>query len=131
MEAAIPLTVSTAKWSSEVLCNVDILNAQHSQKFTHANCLKGGISERILFGWKREDLNPQDMGIWQGEPFAAIYVDDVIKRSNRGLEEGRLQVLTFCKFRPSRWPSPLSAPPLDAMQRVAARNGRTLSLNST
>ena len=47
---------------------------------------------------KREDLKPQDMSIWQGEPFAAIYVDDAINRPNRGLEERRLQVLTFCRI---------------------------------
>ena len=99
MAAAMPLTGSTEEWSTDILCEAGLLASKRSDiPFQYADYMTGGMDEKILTRQNRLSLLPKDLGTWTADPFAAFYVDDAITRSNIGIAEARLQVLTFLRI---------------------------------
>jgi hypothetical protein len=45
-----------------------------------------------------ETHRPEDLGIWKGEGFASLYLDDALTRALESSEEHRLQILTFLRI---------------------------------
>jgi len=98
MEAAMPLTGSTEKWASEILCHSDSLITQHPTVYTHDNFMENGLDLKDLCSQNRNNLTPKDLGTWKADPFCAFYVDDAISRSINNIMEARLQLLTFLRI---------------------------------
>ena len=58
----------------------------------------GGLPIDELLAKNADDLRPADLGTWNGQGFASLYLDDVLTRSNTSVAEHRLQVLTFLRI---------------------------------
>ena len=94
----MPLTGSTEKWASEILCHSDSLITQHPTVYTHDNFMENGFDLKDLCSQNRDNLTPKDLGTWKADPFCAFYVDDAISRSINNIMEARLQLLTFLRI---------------------------------
>ena len=57
--------------------------------------VQGGLSVENFLEKSRDDRRPEDLGIWKGEGFASLYLDDALTRALESSEEHLLQILTF------------------------------------
>ena len=93
MNAAIPVTDSIHNWAAEILVSSrPYLSALcKDESFDKSARMKGGLSEDELKLKNRDSRLPGDLGVWTGEPFLALYLDDGITRSLSGVREAKLQ----------------------------------------
>jgi hypothetical protein len=106
MLEASPDTVNVDVWSTAVTgmtldgycaactaANVD----SHGDKMP-VDLMVGGIPMLTLTAKSRDDRKPSDLGIWNGQPFCSLYLDDAICASMQGGTQGRSQALTFLRI---------------------------------
>ena len=60
--------------------------------------MRGGLYDEKLQSTDRDSLLPGDLGVWQGESFLSLYLDDGITRSLKGVEEAKLHALLFARI---------------------------------
>eukprot|EP01048_Picozoa_sp_COSAG05_P028140 COSAG05_NODE_8579_length_691_cov_0.962838_1_plen_66_part_01 len=46
----------------------------------------------------RDSRLPDDLGVWSGDPFLALYLDDGITRSLAGVSEAKLHALIIARI---------------------------------
>ena len=62
------------------------------------SCMKGGLPVDELQLKSRDSRKPTDLGVWTGDPFLALYLDDGITRSLTGVREAKLQALIVARI---------------------------------
>ena len=59
---------------------------------------QSGIPIEKILEKSRDERRPADLGVWKGDGFASLYLDDAMVRALRSNDEHRLQILTFLRI---------------------------------
>ena len=94
MNACYPVTGSVHTWAAEILAS----SSEICLRGQYSDLMKGGLSDEKLQSTDRDSLLPGDLGVWQGESFLSLYLDDGITRSLKGVEEAKLHALIFARI---------------------------------
>ena len=94
MNACYPVNGSVHTWAAEILAS----SSEICLRGQYSDLMKGGLSDEKLQSTDRDSLLPGDLGVWQGESFLSLYLDDGITRSLKGVEEAKLHALIFARM---------------------------------
>ena len=127
-KASSPQPISLSKRAMEVLSILSPLSQSTGNHLTHwalhvqgtndvnlatAKLLegfaKGGLHDTELFAKELQSLTPPDIGVWEGDGFAAFYMDDAMTRSIVSSSEAKRQIIMFLRISvveriPLGWP---------------------------
>ena len=95
MNSCIAVTGSAKTWSAEILASAtqDIVSDGQC-----SDLMRGGLSTADLQSADRDSLRPGDLGVWTGNAFLSLYLDDGITSSLVGVEEAKQHALVVCRI---------------------------------
>eukprot|EP01048_Picozoa_sp_COSAG05_P004985 COSAG05_NODE_285_length_12188_cov_539.399537_8_plen_338_part_00 len=100
------VTGSAHTWAAEILASsraylsamCKVRCDSYENTANPQSCMKGGLPVDELQLKSRDSRKPTDLGVWTGDPFLALYLDDGITISLTGVREAKLHALIVARI---------------------------------